>query len=301
MEVLTGHDELEPIDFAVAVDELVACAGLDPEAVRRRLWREALGCGNVAADAAAFGVTPHTFDAAMERFYRESDAFIFETYLYTLRPSRVAWIRAAFRRIQRYAHRTHTAAHDVRVLMFGDGSGSDSLFLARHGLRVDYFDLPASRTFAFALKRFERAGLSGSAIRIVPDESLNAAGRYDVVLSFEVLEHLTDPKAGLRALARALKPGGIALVTDAFGALSKWLPTHLASNYVYRGTTPYLALREGLQMRWSNPADPFKPMEFEKVSAAPLGRYRWLWTNPPTLAAALRLARRGRWSDLQLL
>ena len=41
----------------------------------------------------------------------------------------------------------------------------------------------------------------------------DAAGRFDVVTSFDVVEHLVDPVEGVRTLSRHARPGGLVAVT----------------------------------------------------------------------------------------
>jgi len=50
------------------------------------------------------------------------------------------------------------------------------------------------------------------------------AGRYDVVHAHQVLQHLTDPVAALRAMGSVLAPGGVVAVRDADYAAMTWYP-----------------------------------------------------------------------------
>ena len=170
-------------------------------------------------------------------------------------------------RIERYAREHQIEAGRVRILMLGDGSGNDSLHLVNRGFRVDYFDVPGSRTFEFAHKRFQYYSVLGDAVQLITDYERISPGGYDVVLSFEVLEHLTNPPASIRDMARFLKEGGIALVTEAFAGVTDALPTHLAANKQYSGRTPFLFLEAGLHLTWySQPL--FKPYEFTKLTGS---------------------------------
>lgn len=282
------------------VDEIAHCAQIDRSESEAKLWQQIVGPGNVELDAIRFGVTPHVYDEAMERLYRESDAFIFETLLYGQRAERQAWIEAAYARIERHARELRLPVSALRILIFGDGCGQDTLFLAKRGCRVDYFDIPGSRTFAFAQRRFARHGLLGGGVRVRTDLT-PCAGAYDAVLSFEVLEHMPQPREGIRAVARALKCGGIALITEAFDCVNPRFPTHLAANAALRDATAFLCARDGLALTWSNAAHPGKPMEFRRRPAslrATVGtmvRSRW------TLRSWLVLLWRRRWRDAALV
>jgi 2-polyprenyl-3-methyl-5-hydroxy-6-metoxy-1,4-benzoquinol methylase len=286
-----------PSTFGALVAEIVACSDLDDSTVRDKLWQQITGPGNVEMDARVYGVTPHHFDVAMERLYRESHAFVFETLLYGQRAVRRGWLKCAAARIDGHAKSAGITRNDLKILMFGDGCGEDSLALVRDGLRVEYFDLPGSRTFEFARRRFAYHGASDSVKLHVSTNDLESA-HYDVVLSFEVLEHLTDPAAAIATMARVLKPGGIALASDAFETVNASFPTHLASNYDYRDTTPYLFLRHGLALTWTNRVDWNKPMEFARVALTPSARYRRAVLDGGIRKAVWLLIRRGRWRDL---
>lgn len=56
------------------------------------------------------------------------------------------------------------------------------------------------------------AGIEPGRVAFVEDDITGSTlepGTFDVIVSFEVLEHLLDPPAGFAAMARLLKPGGV--------------------------------------------------------------------------------------------
>jgi SAM-dependent methyltransferase len=255
-----------PITFREIVDEIVEHTGLPRQEVEYRVWMQALEPGwNVIEDVKRFGVTRFKFDENMIRLYTEGDGFIFDSLVFWSKPSRRLWVEHALERIQGYADRTGIPAVDLKILMYGDGPGNDSLFLANSGLTIDYYEVPGSKTFEFAVKRFQSSGNWKKNIRPIYDYHACLQGQYDVVLSFEVLEHLPDPVQAIREFHSALKLGGIAIVTDDFGDLAGYLPTHLKSGAKYLGTTPFLFLSNHMVLSWYSQDELFKPYEFIKV------------------------------------
>lgn len=260
-----------PITFQEVVNEIVRFTGLPQAQVEQRVWMQALEPGwNVVRDAARFGVTPFQFDDKMIRLYTEGDGFIFDSLVYWARPARRLWIQHALERIKQYAARTKTPLAKLKILMFGDGPGNDSIFLASHGLTVDYYEVPGSQTFTFAVKRFQHYGFWERTIRPIDDYQVCLQGEYDVVLSFEVLEHLPDPLTTIREMGAALKVGGIAIVTEDFGDLAGHLVTHLKSSAHYLGAAPFLFLKQKMVLSWYSQDELFKPYEFVKVERVAL-------------------------------
>jgi SAM-dependent methyltransferase len=292
-----------PVTFRDVVDQIARFTSWPQSEVEERVWLEALNFGwNVAADATCYGVTPHVYDARMEQLYRDGTGFIFETMVYWAKLQRQRWTAQALERVRSYASARSLPADQLKILMIGDGAGNDSLVFAQAGFAIDYFDVPGSQTYAFATKRFAAAGLLGDRISLIVDYQSGLSGVYDVVVSFEVLEHLPDPLAAIRDIHRLLKVGGIALITEGFGALDQRYPTHLASNEQFSGRTPFLCLDQRLVLSWYSRDPLLKPMEFVKaVTVSRRDRLR-LWTDRTVVAirlgSRLRAIRRRIWAGL---
>jgi SAM-dependent methyltransferase len=252
-----------PSGFFDLVHEICSLTRLPQAEVERRVWAEALQTGhNVLEDVACFHVTPHVYSPEMEQLYREGDGFIFETLVFWMKPMRQKWTAAAMERLRLHATATGVPVSDLKILMLGDGTGSDALLLAKHGFRVVVFDVPGSKVMDFAIRRFRYHGVLGDQVRIEEQYPRCLDGGFDAVLSFEVLEHLNDPPSAIRDLRCMLKKGGIALITEAFGGIDPYLPTHLLANRRYFGHTAFLFCKHGMRLRWYNHEPCFKPMEF---------------------------------------
>ncbi|SRR6266540_3833252 len=255
-----------PISFDEIVAEIVQYTGFYRAEVEYRVWMQALEPGwNVIQDVKRFGVTPFQFDEKMIRLYTEGYGFIFDSLVFWSRPSRRLWIQHALDRIGKYANRIGVPLAKLKILMHGDGPGNDSLFLTNCGLTVDYYEVPGSKTFDFAVKRFKHCGLWERNIRPIYDYRACLQGQYDVVLSYEVLEHLPKPIEAIQDIYAALKVGGIAIITEDFGDLAGYLPTHLQSGARYLGKAAFLFLKQNMVLSWYSKDELFKPYEFVKV------------------------------------
>ena len=91
------------------------------------------------------------------------------------------------------------------VLDLGCGTGYGSAELAGHQARVIGMDRVAPSVSARrSAARFVRGELRGLPF---------ASTRFDLVVSFQVIEHLLDPTNYLREIARVLRPSGALLLT----------------------------------------------------------------------------------------
>jgi len=144
-------------------------------------------------------ITKVSVDTQIPSPYIES-----KSHLYRLK--RKLTYAFAFRLLNKYL----TQRHDLQILEIGTGSGFFLEFAKE--------SFPNSR---FSGVEYDERLLAESALR-APHASLiqgNAEnfsfekGRYDLVVSFQVIEHLYNPSSMLENVRTHLKPGGIFLVT----------------------------------------------------------------------------------------
>jgi len=104
-----------------------------------------------------------------------------------------------------HARRMLPSGAGTRILDLGCGSGYGAASLARPGTAVIGVDrVPPDAACRRDGVHFCRADLAGLPF---------ARGRFDGVVSFQVIEHLEDPAPYLGAIASFLAPGGAALLS----------------------------------------------------------------------------------------
>lgn len=99
-----------------------------------------------------------------------------------------------------------------KLLDFGGGVGSLSIFLSRYRLHCDYLDVPG-KTFDFAGWRIKKRGLP---LLLFTDARELPQRAYDAVVAYDVLEHLFDVEEALRQINRALKDRGYLITRSSF-------------------------------------------------------------------------------------
>ncbi len=102
----------------------------------------------------------------------------------------------------------------TRLLDFGCGSGAQTLHFARDFERIVGVDVDAGFLREFAVE-IVRRDLTGHILPVQYDGTHLpcADGSVDCVVSFEVLEHVTDEQAALSEMYRVLCPGGVLVMS----------------------------------------------------------------------------------------
>jgi SAM-dependent methyltransferase len=272
--------------------EIIAMAtgrSVDESLATLREEYETPGC-IVAREFARRDLQPYVFTAGLERFYTESDAFIFESALWNrnrIKSRMRRWIGRYLDQLQR--------AHDnqpLRVLCIGDGLGFDSAHFASGGHAVTYHEVPGPQQDV-ARAVFTQAGCDVTILDRSTDIPLES---FDVVVCLDVLEHVPDPVAFVHMLRNYLTPAGVLITHAPFYMIHPAYPTHLRSNRVHSGSL-HLYTRNDFRLITGKAF--WNPLVFQRTDAPdplPTSKATQVLLRLTGLYLAL-----GRWSVLPLL
>lgn len=184
------------------------------------------------------------FDAAAPRWWDPDGEF---RPLHDLNPARLDYIES------------RAGLAGKRVLDVGCGGGLLAEAMAGRGARVTGIDLAPEALQVARLHALEsRAEVD---YRGIAAESLAAAepGSFDVVTCLEMLEHVPDPAAIVRALARLVRPGGDVVCSTINRNAKAFALAIVGAEYVFRllprGTHRYVRfIRPSELSRWARNA-----------------------------------------------
>jgi SAM-dependent methyltransferase len=155
------------------------------------------------------------------------------------------WFIARRRILEALIKRVVRPLEKARVLEVGCGTGHNLAMLGRFG-KLDACELDKCAR-AVASKRL------GRQVRVakLPDLSMFPRNGYDLIALLDVLEHVPDDLASLRAIHMRLKPGGALLMTV---PANPWMwSAHDAAHHHFRRYTKKqleeLFLRSGLEVQ----------------------------------------------------
>ena len=117
------------------------------------------------------------------------------------------WYRARRQIIAELIRREAALPHDPRILEIGCGTGHNLTMLSSFG-HVDAVELD-DEVRALSEKRLGRKIMSSP----LPELAEVADRHYDLIGTFDVIEHIDDDHAALASIATKLKPGGRLIMT----------------------------------------------------------------------------------------
>ncbi|HEU5286662.1 MAG TPA: bifunctional 2-polyprenyl-6-hydroxyphenol methylase/3-demethylubiquinol 3-O-methyltransferase UbiG [Sphingomicrobium sp.] len=129
--------------------------------------------------------------------------------LHKLNPVRLAYIRDRINQHWQVDEHGRRPLEDRTALDVGCGAGLLAEPLARLGATVTAIDA-APELIAAAREHAAGQGLKIDYCSAAVEE---VEGRFDLVTSLEVIEHVADPQAFVAALAKRLAPGGLLILS----------------------------------------------------------------------------------------
>ncbi len=97
-----------------------------------------------------------------------------------------------------------------KILDVGCGVGTIALYLAKKGAVVTGVDISKR---AIEIAETARKSLSQKKVTFIHGEVKRGKPSYDVVTTFEVIEHIKDPNGFLQKIHLNLKPGGLLILS----------------------------------------------------------------------------------------
>jgi 2-polyprenyl-6-hydroxyphenyl methylase/3-demethylubiquinone-9 3-methyltransferase len=172
--------------------------------------------------------------------------------LHELNPLRLQYV-------ERIARSSGKPLGDSRVLDVGCGGGILSESMARTGAKVLGIDLAPALLEVAELHALEGAVAVEYRAVAVEELAQQCPRSFDMVTCMEMLEHVPDPAAALRALAELVRPGGDIVVSTLNRTAAAFLVAIVGAEYVARmlprGTHEYLKfIRPSELARWGRRA-----------------------------------------------
>lgn len=189
--------------------------------------------------------------------------------LHQINPIRLAWIESL------------VSLKDQHVLDIGCGGGILTDAMARKGANVLGIDLSTKALKVAQLHALE-AQTEGVKYKEISAEALAAQqpGSFDVVTCMEMLEHVPDPSAIVKACATLVKPGGHVFFSTINRNAKSFLFAIVGAEYVLkllpRGTHEYAKLIKPSELAGYCRDAHLDLQQTKGLQYNPLSRHYWL-------------------------
>jgi 2-polyprenyl-3-methyl-5-hydroxy-6-metoxy-1,4-benzoquinol methylase len=158
----------------------------------------AAGFESVAQEWNMRQLSKASLPSEVTEFYRITKSYLFDLTTFNSEYPHIATLEALVEMAKKRGF--------TNVLDFGSGIGSVGLFFAMNGMDVALADV-SEPLLDYVAWRFKIRNLTVRLIDLNREDLPRNA--FDVVTTFDVLEHLARPADSLRALATSMKPGGV--------------------------------------------------------------------------------------------
>jgi len=192
--------------------------------------------------------------------------------LHEINPLRLDWIAGL------------VPLNGLRVLDVGCGGGILADSMARKGASVLGIDLASKALKVAQLHAFE-AQTQGVEYREISAEALAAEqpGSFDVVTCMEMLEHVPDPAAVVKACSALVKPGGYVFFSTINRNAKAFLFAIVGAEYVLnmlpRGTHEYAKLIKPSELAQYYRENCLDFVQTKGLEYNPFTRHYWLSAN----------------------
>ncbi|KAJ2144453.1 Hexaprenyldihydroxybenzoate methyltransferase, mitochondrial [Coemansia sp. RSA 564] len=158
-------------------------------------------------------------------------------YLHTMNVPRIQFIRSRILDLQR-SLQSQGELSNLRAIDVGCGGGLASESLARLGMRVVGVDAAHENISMARVHQLRDPMLTNLEYKHTTAEQLVAQHeQFDIVVSLEVIEHVTHAFEFIKSLVRLTRPGGLIVVSTMNRTLVSWLVDVIVPEYVM-GSVP---------------------------------------------------------------
>ncbi|MDP3791008.1 MAG: class I SAM-dependent methyltransferase [Candidatus Omnitrophota bacterium] len=182
------------------------------------------------------------------QFYNDNPLYVFELTKANASKERLEFHGAVIA----FLLKNYPASSHPKVLDFGSGVGSDAIKFSEKGHQVSFADIPG-KTAKFAEYRFKKRNINACFVPIT-GEALNLKEKYDIIICFDVLEHISNPIKTLSGLVKHLTDNGVIGIINCPNDENGDHPCHLPHTFLSLGklwqqTLDYAGLVEAVGSR----------------------------------------------------